>query len=242
MRRLAGVVLALLGLGVAVVGAALAIWVGTDDRAVSGPHEIDADGVAVVTAPDAITWADATVTLDADVPGDKPVFIGVGNSVDVEDYLGDTRAVRVDSVRIPWEIDTSEQEGRQSLPASPIAVGWWDEQAGGMGGAVLEFELPEETVSVAVLAIGDNDLSGLTITASYHVRGGFVAGLGAVALGVGLMLAALVVWRGRVRSAVVDDDGYVYVYYDEEGRERLVPLDELDEYDIVDLTGEKYET
>ncbi len=241
MRRLAGVVLVLFGLCIAVVGAALAIWVGTDNRAVSGPHEVDVDGVAVVTAPDAITWADATVTVDAAVPGDSPVFIGVGNSVDVEDYLDDTRAVRVEAVQIPWQIDTSEQDGRESLPASPIAVDWWIEQASGMGGAVLEFELPQETVSVAVLAIGDNDLSGLTITASYDVRGGFVAGLGAIAFGVGLLLAAVVVWRGG-RDDVVDDDGYVYVHYDDEGREHLVPLDALDDYDIVDVTGDKHET
>lgn len=242
MRRLAAVVLALLGLCVALVGAALALWVGTDDRAASGPHDVDADGVAVVTAPDVITWANATVTLDADVPGDTPVFIGVGNAVDVEDYLADARAVRVDSLRIPWEIDTSEQDGQKALPASPIAVDWWDAQASGTGGAILDFELPEQTASVAVLAIGDNDLSGLTITASYHVRGGFVAGIGAAVLGVGMLLAAAVVWRGGIRRDIVDEDGYVYVYYDEEGRDHLVAIDELDEYDIVDLTGEHHET
>lgn len=242
MRKLAGVVLALIGLCVAVLGAALAVWVGTDNRAVSGPHEIDTDGVAVVTAPDALTWAGATVTLVADVPDEKPVFVGVANAVDVEDYVAQIAAVRVDSLRIPWEVDTSEQDGESVLPASPVALDWWIDNASGMGGAALEFELPEETVSVAVLAIGNNDLSGLTVTASYHVRGGFVAGLGAVALGLGLLLGAFVVWRGRARRDVVDDDGYVYVYLDEEGHEHLVPVDELDEYEIVDVTGEKHET
>lgn len=242
MRRLAGVVLALVGLCVAAAGAALAIWVGTDNRAVTGPHPIDTDGVAIVTTPDAITWAGATVTLVAAVPDKRPIFVGVANAVDVENYLSRTAAVRVDSVRIPWEIDTSDQDGRRWLPASPVAIDWWIDQASGMGGAALEFELPEETVSVAVLAIGANDLSGLTLTASYHVRGGFVAGLGAVAIGLGMVLAAIMIWRGRARRDVVDDDGYVYVYIDADGHEYLVPLDELDEYEIVDVTGDKHET
>ena len=242
MRRVAGVVLALFGLCIAALGVALAVWVGTDNRAVSGPHEVGADGIAVVTAVDAITWTGATVTLVADVPDKKPVFIGVANAVDVEDYLADTAALRVDSVRIPWEIDTSQKDGEPLLPASPIAVEWWNEQASGQGGAVLEFELPEETVSVAVLAVGDNDLSGLTMTASYDVRGGFVAGLGAVVVGLGLMLAAVGIWRGRQQSDVVDEDGYVYVRIDDDGNEHVVPLDELDEYEIVDVTGDRDET
>ena len=242
MRRVAGVVLALIGVCTIVLGVALAIWVGTDNRAVSGPHRIDADGIAVVTAPDAITWAGATVRLVAEVPDEKPVFVGVGNAVDVEDYVSDTSAVRVDSLQIPWEIDTSNQDGQQLLPASPVAVDWWIEQASGMGGASLEFELPEETASVAILGVGDNDLSGLTVTASYHVRGGFVVGLGAAAFGLGLVLLAFMIWRGRGGSDVVDEDGYVYVHFDEDGNEHLVPIEELDEYEIVDITGDKHET
>lgn len=242
MRKLAGALLALTGLCIVVLGIALVIVLGTDNRAVSGPHEIDADGVALVTAPDALTWVGATVTVVADVPDEKPIFVGVGNSVDVEDYLSNTAAVRVDSVRLPWEIDTSEQDGESGLPASPVAIDWWIEDSSGMGGAALEFELPEETASIAVLAIGDNDLTGLRVTASYHVRGGFVAGLGAAVLGLGLMLGAFVIWRGRAGSDVVDDDGYVYVYIDEDGNEQLVPIDELEEYEVVDITGETHET
>lgn len=239
MRWIAGVVVALLGLCLAVVGAALAILVGVDNRASTGPHPVDVDGVAVVTAPDAIRWSGATVTLDVEVPDRKPVFVGVGNSVDVDDYLAETRTVRVDSIDVPWNIETSEHDGNPWLPASPLAVDWWTAQASGMGGAELRFELPDETVSVAVLAVGATDLSGLTVTASYYVRGGFAIGLGTVAIGLGMILAAIVIWRGRGRSDTVDDDGYVYVYIDEEGNEHLVPLDELEEYEIVDVTGEK---
>ncbi|MGH3357411.1 MAG: hypothetical protein ACRDO7_01320 [Nocardioidaceae bacterium] len=239
MRRVAGAVLALLGLCVAVLGAALAIWVGTDNRASTGPHPMETDAAAVATAPDAITWSGATVTVVAEVPDDKPVFIGVANAVDVDDYLRDTRTLRVDGFSAPWTLDTSVDDGHRWLPATPVALDWWQAEAAGMGGARLEFELPDETISLAVLAIGDADLSGLTITASYEVRGGFVIGLGIVAVGVGMIVAGIVVFRGFAGRNVVDDDGYVYVYIDDDGNEVLVPIDELDDYDIVDVTGER---
>lgn len=239
MRRVAGVVLALLGLCIAVLGAALAIWLGTDNRATTGPHAIDTDAAAVATSADALTWSGATVTVEVEVPGKRPVFVGVANSVDVDDYLRDTRSLRVDGYRVPWTLRTSVQDGHRWLPATPVALDWWQQQASGMGGATLDFELPDETVSLAVLAIGDSDLSGLTITASYEVRGGFVLGLGLVAAGLGLVVAGIVVFRGFARSRVVDDDGYVYVHIDDDGNEVLVPVDELDEYEIVDVTGEQ---
>ncbi|UPK73827.1 hypothetical protein MU582_15485 [Nocardioidaceae bacterium SCSIO 66511] len=241
MRRIAGVALALVGLCVLVLGAALAVVVGPDNRVSTSAHRIDAKGVAVVTAPDAIAWTDATVTIDVQVPERKPVFLGVGNSVDVEDYLSDTRALRIDSVDVPWDIETSEQSGKAWLPASPLAIDWWTEQASGMGGAALDLDLTDETVSIAVLAVGANDLSGLKVTGSYYVRGGFAIGLGMAAIGLGLILTAIVVWRGRRGPHVVDANGYVYVYVDPDGNETLVPLDELEEYEIVDVTGDKHE-
>lgn len=239
MRRTAGAALALLGLCVAVLGAVLAVWVGTDNRATTGPHPIDTDTSAVATSPDALSWAGATVTVTAEVPDNKPVFVGVANAVDVNDYLRDTRTLRVDSFRLPWTIETSVQDGRPWLPATPVALDWWQQQASGMGGARLEFELPDETVCLTVLAVGDSDLSGLTVTASYEVGGGFWIGLGLVAVGIGILVAGVVVFRGFAHAEVVDDDGYVYVYIDEDGNEVLVPIDELGDYDIVDVTGEK---
>lgn len=239
MRRTAGVLLALLGLGIAALGAALAIWVGTDNRATTGPHPLDTEAAAVATSPDALSWAGPTVTVTAEVPDNKPVFVGLANAVDVNDYLRDTRALRIDDFRLPWKIETSGQDGRRWLPATPIALDWWQYQASGMGGARLEFELPDETVCLAVLAVGDSDLSGLTLTASYEVGGGFWIGLGLVAVGLGVVIGGIVVFRGFARRRLVDDDGYVYVHIDEDGNEVLVPVDELDDYDIVDVTGEK---
>ena len=122
MRRFAGVTLALVGLCLALLGAALAVVVGSDNRVATDRHPLDAEGVAVITAPDAIRWSGVTVTIDVRVPDRKPVFVGVANSVDVEDYLSDTRTLRVDSVDLPWSVETSERDGEAYLPASPLAI------------------------------------------------------------------------------------------------------------------------
>lgn len=239
MRRVAGAVLMLLGLCAALFGCALAVWLGTDNTATTGPHLIDTDAVAVATSDEAIEWTGATVRITAEIPDDKPVFVGVGNPVDVDDYLSQTRTLRVDRYSVPWTLKTSVQDGQQWLPATPVALDWWQTSAAGMGGASVEFELPEETMSLVILAVGDNDLSGLTVTAAYEVRGGFLIGLGLVGIGLGIIIVAVLLMRGFRRPTVVDEDGFIYVYIDEDGNERLVPIEELDEYDVVDVTGEK---
>ncbi|MGH3425296.1 MAG: hypothetical protein ACRDO8_11230 [Nocardioidaceae bacterium] len=197
MRRIAGGVLVLLALLTVLVGAAMAVLLGPDDRAVTGPHAVDADGVAVVTAPGVISWAGPTVSVTAEVADDRPVFVGVGNSVDVEDYVGETERLVVDSYEVPWSITTSREDGKPNLPASPTALDWWIEDGAGLGGASITFALPDETVSLAILSVGANDLKGLTVTTSYDVRGGFGIGLGLVAVGVGGALLGWVVVRRR---------------------------------------------
>lgn len=197
MRRIAGGVLLLLALLGVVGGAAMAILLGPDDRAVTGPHPIDEQGAPVVTAPGVISWVGPTVTVQAEVPGDDPVFVGVANSVDVEDYLDDTAHVTVDSYRVPWRVTTSHVDGRPSLPASPTALDWWIADSAGVGGASTTFTLPDQTVSVAVLPVGAHDLKGLDVTLAYEVRGGFGIGLGAVAVALGLGLLGWVMVRRR---------------------------------------------
>jgi hypothetical protein len=54
-----------------------------------------------VTAPGVISWAGPTISVDVTVPDDKPVFDGVANTVDVEDYLQTTDRIVLDRLRLP---------------------------------------------------------------------------------------------------------------------------------------------
>ena len=224
MRRLVGILLMVAALGCVVVGAGIAALLGPDNRAVTGPHPMSVDGVALTTAPEVLSWAGPTVTVLVVLPDDRPVFIGVGNIVDVRDYLADTRVRQVDSFEVPWTITTSDIDGADFVPAAPTALDWWLAQAAGQGGASLTFRLPDETVSVAVIAIGDSTLEGLQVTASYDAAGGFGIGLGLVALGLGMGLFGWIAFR---RARFADEE------WDDEDWDDAELADEVEVEDVV---------
>lgn len=216
MRRLVGILLMLTAVGCSLAGSAMAIVLGPDSRAVTGPHPMSFDGVALVTAPQVISWAGPTVTVAVELPGQTPVFVGLGNAVDVADYLRTTRLKRVDSFQVPWTVTTSEVGGRDFVPAAPTALDWWLAQSAGQGGAAITFPLPDQTVSLAVIAIGDATLEGLEVTASYDVKGGFGIGLGLAGFGIGLALFGWIAFRRGANPRGWDDDEWD----DEPGRGR----------------------
>lgn len=206
MRRVVGLLLMLLALLAVLAGAAMAVLLGTDGRTGTGPHPIDTDAAAVVTAPGLISWSGATISIDVSMPGDRPVFVGLGNTVDVENYLADTRRTQVTSYAVPWDVTSSDAPGEEFLPAAPTAVDWWLASGSGQGGAQLSVLLPDESVSLAVLAVGSQTLDGVEVTASYDRPGGFGTGLGAVGLGVGLGLFGWIAFAGRPLRR--DEDGW----------------------------------
>ena len=139
----------------------------------------------MVTAPKVITWADVRVDVLAEVPVKKPVFVGLGNSVDVENYVGKTARLEVTSYHKPWSLKTRQIAGRPGLPGAPTALDWWLADSAGLGGASISTTLPDQTVSVAILSVGASNLSGLKVTVAYGVKGGFAKGVGLLLLGIG---------------------------------------------------------
>jgi len=208
MRRAVGVLLLLVGLLAIVGGSATALLLGPDGRGTTGPHPVDTDAVALVTAPGVLSWSGATISVDVSVPGDRPVFVGLGNTVDVEDYLGETRRTEVTSYAVPWDLATADAPGDDFLPAAPTAVDWWLAGSSGQGGAQMSVLLPDQTVSLAVLAVGDQTLEGVAVTASYDQAGGFGIGLGTLGLGIGVGILGWTVFASRpFRRQDLDDEG-----------------------------------
>lgn len=242
MRSKSGWALSLLGVLIALLGAAVMVVLGPDSRLTTGPHPIETDAIAVVAAPDAIRWADVQVDVLAEVPARKPVFLGIGNAVDVQDFVGSTRRLEVTGFQRPWDLTTREVDGEPNLPGAPTALDWWLDSAAGLGGATISTQLPDETVSIAVLSVGSSNLSGLEVTLAYGVRGGFAKGGALFLLGAGLAWLGVLVRRGRPDHLPVDDDEppedvreeVVYVFIDEDGVEHEVGEDELADFEIVD--------
>ncbi|MET1038680.1 MAG: hypothetical protein ABW075_10410 [Aeromicrobium sp.] len=239
MRTRTGWALAVLGVLVAVLGAAVMVVLGPDSRFTTGPHAIETDTIAVVTAPAAISWADVQVDLLAEVPVRKPIFIGVGNAVDVQDYVSGTRRLEVTSFRRPWTLTSREVEGKANLPGAPTALDWWIDSSAGLGGASISTRLPDETVSVAILSVGSSNLSGLQVTVAYGVKDGFAKGRSLLLLGLGVLVLGLVVRRrpsadDDPAADVLEDESVVYVYVDDDGVEHEISAEEAADLDVVE--------
>lgn len=220
-RSILGWALTVLGLCVALLGLALAALLGPDGRRTTGPHEIETDGSVVVTAPRVIRWVDVQVDILVEVPVKKPVFVGLGNTVDVEDLVDDVRRVEVTRFSAPWKLTTVDREGeRSAVQAAPTSLDWWLADAAGLGGASISTTLPDEPVSLAITSIGSSNLSGLKVSLAYGIKGGFLKGLGLLLIGAGGALGGRMLRRGE--HVFRDDDGadeVVYVYVDDDGVE-----------------------
>ncbi len=244
-RRVWGPVLAALGALIALLGLAIMAVLGPDGRFSTGPHAIDTDHAAVVTAPSVVRWAAVQVDVLVEVPIRKPVFVGVGNTIDVENYLANAGRIEITSYDTPWAIETRDVEGEPNVPSAPTALDWWIASQAGLGGASVSLTLPDEPVSIAVVAVGSTNLKGLEVTLAYGVKGGFGRGAGLALLGLGLAWAGLIVrrgrlWRERDDSVAAAEDRTefeeveVYVWVDEHGVEHEISPDELDEFEVVD--------
>ncbi len=207
MHKAMGTALAAVGIALAVLGLAVVAILGPDGRFRTGPHLIDTEGVAVVTAPGVISWKNLDVELLAEVPAHKPVFVGIGNSVDVQAYLKGVERLQVTDFKTPWKVKTKQIPGRGALGGAPTALTWWRAHSAGLGGAAIKLKLPDETVSAAILSIGSSNLRGLKVTFAYGLEGGFLKGLGLLFGGLGLAWAGLLVRRGETIWADDGQDG-----------------------------------
>jgi hypothetical protein len=210
MRTRLGLTTLVVGLLLAVLGTVVTALLGPDGRVVTGPHAVETDSL-VVTRPAVLGWRGLELDVLAELPAEKPVFVGLANAVDVEDYVGQTRRLVVDGVGKPWDPSYEEVDGRANLAASPLSLDWWIAAEAGLGGAHLRTTMPDETVSVAVLPVGEADLTGLRISVAYGVPHGFAWSLGALLLGLGLAVLGVLVWRGvplRRPEPAWDDDAW----------------------------------
>lgn len=245
MRARVGWATSILGVLAALAGAALMIVLGPDSRLSTGPHAIETDGVAVVTTPQTITWANVRVDVLAEVPARKPIFVGVANSVDVADYAAKSQRLEITSFQRPWRIDSRQVGGTSSLPGAPTALDWWLESSAGLGGASISVDLPDETVSLAIMSVGSSNLSGLTVTVAYGVAGGFAKGIALLLLGFAVIWLGILVRRPTWDGAWADDEqhGHLirYVYIDDDGVEHELTAQEAAGMDVIDEVVEDVE-
>jgi hypothetical protein len=259
VRTKVGWTVSALGVVCAVAGLAIMIVLGPDSRFATGPHEIDTDGIAVVTAPKVISWKGLQVDVLAEVPVKKPVFVGIGNTVDVQNYLKGTRRIEITSFSTPWNLRGRNVDGREGLSGAPTALDWWIADSAGLGGARISTRLPDETVSAAILSVGSTNLKGLKVSFAYGIKGGFAKGVGLLLFGLGgawggglirrgegfwdeVDVEERVVRRRRVPAGgepVEEVEEVVYLYVDEDGVEHEISAEEAADFEVVEVFVEE---
>lgn len=201
MRRVIGWLLIGIGALALLVGTAVAVAFGTDDTLVLGPHRLSGQGSAIVTAPRVIGYAGPTLHLTAtSTDRHARLFLGVGHDVDVRDYLSGTAHTRVDSVSLPWQVDTSAITGQHRALANPRPLTWWLVSATGGRSVSATIPLPDAPIDIAMLDLSSPRQMSVDVTVGIQQQGAFAAALAVLLGGAGLVAGGWAVRRAPLRG------------------------------------------
>ncbi len=208
MQRALGTALrvALLVVGAILVlaGAAATLLIGPDDTAQSGPHDVFTPGVAILTEAEALHYVGPTLHLTVERDDDTPVFVGVGNEVDVLSYVDGASRRVVSRVKLPWTPTATETgTGLEPLPA-PGQQPWWIDSVDGAGAQELVWPIPHGRYSIAVLNADGSPAVDVKVTLGLEMKGAFYAALAVTVFGLALLLLGVWLWiRSRRRRGSV---------------------------------------
>jgi hypothetical protein len=185
-----------------VAGAVLAFVVGSDSAFSSGSRRLTSTGSVIATADRALDHSGPTVTVTVSTPDDRPVFVGLGNAVDVDDYLADAAQTRVESFPLRGDIKTTAVDGASAPAADPRDLDWWLVQGAGKGSAEIDFPLPDDEVVDVVVMDPDRGHDFVAdVEVGVEIPGLFAGAIAASAFGLGLVLAGVLALRRRSRSS-----------------------------------------
>ncbi|MGW6283071.1 hypothetical protein [Kribbella sp. NPDC055071] len=186
-RTALGLLLTVAGLVVTVAGALAAFWLVGPDNTISTPgRSLSSQGLAVITAPNLLDRHGPTLHVTA--TGDKPLFVGVGQDLDVRDYLSSsahTRLVRFDP---PATFGTQEMRGGTSKLTPPGKLDWWVARSG-TGESTVAWPIQDGRYDVVVMNADGSPAVGAQVRFGIQIHRAF--GLSLVVLGAGVLILAL---------------------------------------------------
>jgi hypothetical protein len=188
-----GAVLALIGAGLSVGGAALLALTGGDGYFGTDTEALRTPTRALVSEPQAPDTGgsgfDATVRLRVTAASGEPVFLGAGPSAEVDRYLAGSSYDEVRDVEFsPFRYATVRHEGERELPP-PADQPLWTARATGTGEQTLEIRVGAGDYRVVVM--NADAAERVEVRASFGIRVPFLRRLG-IGLLVGGVLGLLV--------------------------------------------------
>lgn len=198
-----GLLLTPAGLLATVAGAASAFWLVGPDNTISTPsRELASHGLAVVTAPTLLDRHGPTLHVTAS--GDKPLFVGVGQDLDVRDYLAGaahTRLIRFDP---PGTFGTQDMRGKTGKVTQPGDLDWWVARSA-PGSQSVSWPMQDGRYDVVVMNADGTPAVGAQVSFGVQVHRLFGICLLVLGAGIALLALGLALLFRRRRTAVVAD-------------------------------------
>jgi hypothetical protein len=206
-----GILMVLMALALAVPGGVLLGMWGTQRDAdgffQASSRTLDSAGYALVT-PDVDlnmgplvgdwlpTGGRAAIRIKAISSGDTPLFIGIGPSVQVDDYLAGVEYDQVTDFGWAWDQVTYRHLNGVGLSSPPAAQDFWVAQQEGSGYQILEWDVQDgKWTAVVMNADATAPVSArVSLGGRFDILFGIALGMaiaGVILLGVGILLIVL---------------------------------------------------
>ncbi|WP_371405804.1 hypothetical protein OHA10_09525 [Kribbella sp. NBC_00662] len=200
-----GLLLTLAGLVATVAGAVAAFWLVGPDNTISTPgREFASSGLAVVTAPTLLDRHGPTLHVSAS--GNKPLFVGIAQDLDVRNYLAGSAHTRLIRFEPPGTFGTQDLRGRTGKLTPPGELDWWVAQSAS-GSQSVSWPLQDGRYEVVVMNADGTPAVGAKVSFGVEVHRLF--GICLLVLGAGVLVLALglaLMFRRRQVAAVAADN------------------------------------
>lgn len=200
IRSVLGVLLALIGLVVAVAGGAAAFWlIGPDDTVHSGDQHLTSKGLAIASTPDLLNRHGPVLHVDAHSTNGKPVFVGVARDFDVASYLKNIAHTSLVQVQFPIALTTQESKGAAGPVAVPDTLDWWVAKANGAGAQSIAWPIEDGPYDVVIMNADGKPAPDVQVDLGIEIPNAFLVALGVLLAGLILLALGIVLILARRR-------------------------------------------
>ena len=190
IRRIFGVLLALIGLIVAVVGGAAAFWlIGPDNTVQSGEQHLSSKGLAIASTPDLLNRHGPVLHVDVRSAKNQPVFVGVARDFDVSSYLKGISHTKLVQVQFPIALSTQDEKGTAGPLAAPDTLDWWVAKANGTGTQSIAWPIEDGPYDVVIMSADGKTAPDVQVDLGIEIPKAFATAL--IVFAAGIILLAL---------------------------------------------------
>jgi hypothetical protein len=157
----------------------------TSERFASDAYAITADDLRISGGRSGLISSDHYGRIRLSASGEKPTFVGVARTADVDRYLAGVSTSEVDDVEVAPFRATYVSHGGTRVPGAPTAQRIWAAQASGTGRQTLTWDVTSGDWSVVVMNADGSPTVHAAVSAGAKVP--YIAQFGFGALGLGAL-------------------------------------------------------